>query len=43
MADAIMNNQTRQAAYCTSEKIFVNYGIYVITSIDAGAILMKED
>ncbi|KAK6294230.1 hypothetical protein J4Q44_G00350600 [Coregonus suidteri] len=42
IADAIENNQTRQAAYL-SEKMVLDYGTHVITSIDAGASLVQED
>ncbi|KAK3516670.1 hypothetical protein QTP70_021990 [Hemibagrus guttatus] len=42
IADAIENNQTRQATYL-SEKMVLDYGTHVITSVDAGAILMEED
>ncbi|TRZ02178.1 hypothetical protein DNTS_016296 [Danionella cerebrum] len=42
IADAIENNQTRQASYL-SEKIILEYGTHVITSVDAGASLMQED
>uniref|UniRef100_A0A673C5M2 Macrophage-expressed gene 1 protein n=1 Tax=Sphaeramia orbicularis TaxID=375764 RepID=A0A673C5M2_9TELE len=42
VADAIENNQTRNAAYL-SEKMVVDYGTHVITSVDAGAVLAQED
>ncbi|KAM9476247.1 macrophage expressed 1, tandem duplicate 1 [Clarias gariepinus] len=42
IADAIENNQTRQAAYL-SEKMVLDYGTHVITSVDAGATLVEED
>ncbi|KAI4895128.1 hypothetical protein NFI96_030605 [Prochilodus magdalenae] len=42
IADAIENNQTRLAVYL-SEKMVLDYGTHVITSIDAGATLEKED
>ncbi|KAI5619841.1 macrophage expressed 1, tandem duplicate 1 precursor [Silurus asotus] len=42
IADAIENHQTRQVAYL-SEKMVLDYGTHVITSVDAGAILMQED
>nr|XP_055023056.1 macrophage expressed 1, tandem duplicate 2 [Misgurnus anguillicaudatus] len=42
IADAIENKQTRQATYL-SEKLILDYGTHVITSVDAGAILVKED
>ncbi|XP_051964450.1 macrophage-expressed gene 1 protein-like [Xyrauchen texanus] len=42
IADAIENNQTRQATYL-SEKIILDYGTHVITSVDAGATLVQED
>ncbi len=42
IADAIENNQTRQATYL-SEKLILDYGTHVITSIDAGATLVQED
>ncbi|XP_052419569.1 macrophage-expressed gene 1 protein [Carassius gibelio] len=42
IADAIENNQTRQATYL-SEKLILDYGTHVITSVDAGAILVQED
>nr|AAH95229.1 Zgc:110354 [Danio rerio] len=42
LADAIENNQTRQAMYL-SEKVILEYGTHVITSIDAGATLVQED
>ncbi|XP_048066401.1 macrophage expressed 1, tandem duplicate 2 [Megalobrama amblycephala] len=42
IADAIENNQTRQANYL-SEKLILDYGTHVITSIDAGATLVQED
>ncbi|KAK2898437.1 hypothetical protein Q8A67_009855 [Cirrhinus molitorella] len=42
IADAVENNQTRQATYL-SEKLILDYGTHVITSIDAGAILVQED
>ncbi|KAJ0067634.1 hypothetical protein NL108_008971 [Boleophthalmus pectinirostris] len=42
IADAIENNQTKNAAYL-SEKLVVDYGTHVITSVDAGASLVEED
>ncbi|KAL7885053.1 hypothetical protein AOLI_G00078230 [Acnodon oligacanthus] len=42
IADAIENNQTRQAEYL-SEKMILDYGTHVITSVDAGATLVEED
>ncbi|KAJ8006192.1 hypothetical protein DPEC_G00125680 [Dallia pectoralis] len=42
IAEAIENNQTRQAAYL-SETMVLDYGTHVITSIDAGASLVQED
>lgn len=42
IADAIENNQTRQAAYL-SEKMVLDYGTHVIISVDAGATLVEED
>ncbi|XP_050974155.1 macrophage-expressed gene 1 protein-like [Labeo rohita] len=42
IADAFENNQTRLATYL-SEKLILDYGTHVITSVDAGAILVQED
>uniref|UniRef100_UPI0037E8D3EF macrophage expressed 1, tandem duplicate 1 n=1 Tax=Semicossyphus pulcher TaxID=241346 RepID=UPI0037E8D3EF len=42
IADAIENNQTRNAAYL-SERMVLDYGTHVITSVDAGASLVSED
>ncbi|XP_036420609.1 macrophage-expressed gene 1 protein-like [Colossoma macropomum] len=42
IADAIKNNRTRQAEYL-SEKMILDYGTHVITSVDAGATLVEED
>ncbi|KAF4072238.1 hypothetical protein AMELA_G00260770 [Ameiurus melas] len=42
IADAIENNQTRQATYL-AEKMVLDYGTHVITSVDAGATLVEED
>ncbi|XP_007548175.1 macrophage-expressed gene 1 protein-like [Poecilia formosa] len=42
LADAIENNQTRNADYL-SEKMVLDYGTHVITSVDAGASLVQED
>ncbi|XP_016128590.1 macrophage expressed 1, tandem duplicate 2 [Sinocyclocheilus grahami] len=42
IADATENNQTRLATYL-SEKLILDYGTHVITSVDAGAILVQED
>ncbi|XP_072288799.1 macrophage-expressed gene 1 protein-like [Eucyclogobius newberryi] len=42
IADAIENNQTKNAAYL-SEKMVVDYGTHVITTVDAGASLVEED
>ncbi|XP_073322696.1 macrophage-expressed gene 1 protein-like [Pagrus major] len=42
IADAIENNQTRNADYL-SEKMVLDYGTHVITSVDAGASMVEED
>ncbi|MEQ2229190.1 hypothetical protein ILYODFUR_016418 [Ilyodon furcidens] len=42
IADATENNQTRNANYL-SEKMVLDYGTHVITSVDAGASLVQED
>ncbi|XP_058491846.1 macrophage expressed 1, tandem duplicate 1 [Solea solea] len=42
IADAIENNQTRNADYL-SERMVLDYGTHVITSVDAGASLIEED
>ncbi|XP_071763315.2 macrophage expressed 1, tandem duplicate 1 [Centroberyx gerrardi] len=42
IADAIENNQTKRAVYL-SEKMVLDYGTHVITSVDAGASLVGED
>ncbi|XP_056585633.1 macrophage-expressed gene 1 protein-like [Triplophysa dalaica] len=42
IADAIENNETRQATYL-SERLILDYGTHVITSVDAGATLVQED
>lgn len=42
IAEAIENNQTRNADYL-SEKMVLDYGTHVITSVDAGATLIQED
>ncbi|XP_061757011.1 macrophage-expressed gene 1 protein-like [Nerophis ophidion] len=42
IADAIENNQTRNADYL-SEKMVLDFGTHVITSVDAGATLVEED
>ncbi|XP_048046156.1 macrophage-expressed gene 1 protein-like [Megalobrama amblycephala] len=42
IADAIENNQTHLATYL-SEKLILDYGTHVITSVDAGATLVQED
>ncbi|KAK5909805.1 hypothetical protein CesoFtcFv8_003701 [Champsocephalus esox] len=42
IADAIENNQTRNADYL-SERMVLDYGTHVITSVDAGATLVQED
>ncbi|XP_052460076.1 macrophage-expressed gene 1 protein-like [Carassius gibelio] len=42
IADAIENNQTRLATYL-SEKLILDYGTHVITSVDAGATLVQEE
>ncbi|KAM9810870.1 macrophage-expressed gene 1 protein-like [Neosynchiropus ocellatus] len=42
IGDAIENNQTRNANYL-SEKMVLEYGTHVITSLDAGASLVQED
>uniref|UniRef100_A0A3Q3F489 Macrophage-expressed gene 1 protein n=1 Tax=Labrus bergylta TaxID=56723 RepID=A0A3Q3F489_9LABR len=41
IADAIENNQTRNADYL-SEKMVLDYGTHVITSVDARATLVEE-
>ncbi|KAK9959333.1 hypothetical protein ABG768_009463 [Culter alburnus] len=42
IADAIENNQISLAIYL-SEKLILDYGTHVITSVDAGATLVQED
>ncbi|KAL2091733.1 hypothetical protein ACEWY4_011531 [Coilia grayii] len=42
IADAIENNQTRQAAYL-SERLVLDYGTHVVTTVEAGAALEEED
>uniref|UniRef100_A0A3P9BAC3 Macrophage-expressed gene 1 protein n=1 Tax=Maylandia zebra TaxID=106582 RepID=A0A3P9BAC3_9CICH len=42
IAEAIENNQTKNADYL-SEKMVLDYGTHVITSVDAGAALVQED
>ncbi|TNN62614.1 Macrophage-expressed gene 1 protein [Liparis tanakae] len=42
IADAMENNQTRNVVYL-SEKMVLDYGTHVITSVDAGATLVGED
>ncbi|KAK5871078.1 hypothetical protein PBY51_003979 [Eleginops maclovinus] len=42
IAEAIENNQTRHAEYL-SERMVLDYGTHVITSVDAGATLVQED
>ncbi|XP_028270551.1 macrophage expressed 1, tandem duplicate 1 [Parambassis ranga] len=42
IANAIENNQTRNADYL-SEKMVLDYGTHVVTSVDAGATLVQED
>lgn len=42
IAEAIENNQTRNADYL-SEKMILDYGTHVITSVEAGATLVQED
>uniref|UniRef100_A0A8C2WNA3 Macrophage-expressed gene 1 protein n=1 Tax=Cyclopterus lumpus TaxID=8103 RepID=A0A8C2WNA3_CYCLU len=42
IANAIENNQTRNVVYL-SEKMVLDYGTHVITSVDAGATLVEED
>lgn len=42
ISDCLENNQTRMATYL-AELLVLNYGTHVITSMDAGAILMQED
>ncbi|XP_073675580.1 macrophage-expressed gene 1 protein-like [Garra rufa] len=42
IAGAIQNNQIRLANYL-SEKLILDYGTHVITSVDAGATLVQED
>ncbi|KAM8886109.1 macrophage expressed 1, tandem duplicate 1 [Spinachia spinachia] len=42
IADAIENNQTRNVDYL-AEKMVLDYGTHVITSVDAGATLVEED
>ncbi|XP_041643362.1 macrophage-expressed gene 1 protein-like [Cheilinus undulatus] len=42
IASAIENNQIRNADYL-SEKMVLDYGTHVITSVDAGAALVQED
>lgn len=42
IAEAIENNQTRNAEYL-SERMILDYGTHVITSVEAGASLVQED
>ncbi|KAJ8262721.1 hypothetical protein COCON_G00151780 [Conger conger] len=42
VADALENNRTRQASYL-SERMVLDYGTHVLTSVDAGATLIEED
>uniref|UniRef100_A0A8C7WX02 Macrophage-expressed gene 1 protein n=1 Tax=Oryzias sinensis TaxID=183150 RepID=A0A8C7WX02_9TELE len=42
IADAIENDQTKRADYL-SEKMVLDFGTHVITSVDAGASLSKDD
>ncbi|KAJ8381014.1 hypothetical protein SKAU_G00017920 [Synaphobranchus kaupii] len=42
IADALENNRTRQATFL-SEKMVLDYGTHVLTSVDAGASLVQED
>ncbi|XP_057688581.1 macrophage-expressed gene 1 protein-like [Corythoichthys intestinalis] len=42
IADAIENNQTKNGNYL-SEKMVLEYGTHVITSVDVGAVLVEED
>uniref|UniRef100_H3DJN7 Macrophage-expressed gene 1 protein n=1 Tax=Tetraodon nigroviridis TaxID=99883 RepID=H3DJN7_TETNG len=42
IADAIENNQSRYADYL-SERMVMDFGTHVITSVDAGASLVEED
>ncbi|KAJ8285314.1 hypothetical protein GJAV_G00025440 [Gymnothorax javanicus] len=42
IADALENNRTRQATFL-SEKMILDYGTHVLTSVDAGASLVQED
>ncbi|XP_041643363.1 macrophage-expressed gene 1 protein-like [Cheilinus undulatus] len=42
IASAVENNQSRNADYL-SEKMVLDYGTHVITSVDAGAALVQED
>lgn len=42
IADAVENNQTKYADYL-SERMVLDFGTHVITSVDAGALLLEED
>ncbi|KAL2078305.1 hypothetical protein ACEWY4_025990 [Coilia grayii] len=42
IAEALANNQTRQATYL-SERLVRIYGTHVITTVEAGALLVHED
>lgn len=42
ISDRLENNQTRMATYL-AELLVLNYGTHVITSADAGAVLIQED
>ncbi|XP_066107704.1 macrophage-expressed gene 1 protein [Saccopteryx bilineata] len=42
ISDRLENNQTRMATYL-AELLVLNYGTHVITSVDAGAVLIQED
>lgn len=42
ISDRLENNQTRMATYL-AELLVLNFGTHVITSVDAGAVLIQED
>ncbi|XP_037014252.2 macrophage-expressed gene 1 protein [Artibeus jamaicensis] len=42
ISDRLENNQTRMATYL-AELLVLNYGTHVVTSVDAGAVLIQED
>ncbi|XP_047631607.1 macrophage-expressed gene 1 protein [Phacochoerus africanus] len=42
ISERLENNQTRMATYL-AELLVLNYGTHVITSVDAGAVLIQED